>query len=135
MSTTSVAERNRLNMGYLYVETVNLDVKPEESYSPEVLLTPVSTTSDGRRSSLASINWSFVSHSSPKCSDASSVPSPQSIYEPSTPCRHGPPVDYSFVGADSPFEEISLQSAHNGAKPVFLEIHLMQQSSPPTGGG
>ena len=93
-------------LGYLKVETENLTPASVEGSPVTGLLTPVSSARNARHSSIASANWSFMSHGSSATSNASSVSSFQSSYLPSTPC-HDKPLELSFCESDTALDSFN----------------------------
>lgn len=118
MYTVTVARKNP-SMGYLRIDTSAYVDESEACQHQTGLLTPLSAACDGRKSSIASSTWSFVSHPSDSGSHAPSLTSIWSSQEPVTPPPHGMHMDMSLVASDGSFENISLGQDLNASKGIF----------------
>jgi len=109
MSTLS-KDRKLPDMGCLRIDTSPNCCRDEKGKFQTGLLTPISAPCDGRRSSMASSGWSFVSQAVETVSQPSSATSTRSSLEPMTPPPHFLHTDMSFLpsSSSSSFEESSL---------------------------
>jgi hypothetical protein len=119
-------------MAYLRIETADLVNKTDDGCSCGGLLTPPSAC-DGRRSSIASSNWSSMSQISATPSHSSSIASFQSSREPSTPPCHMTSMGVCFDESEPPYNAFAMASQATHYKDLYLESQLVLQSSPATG--